>query len=186
MPMRTNYTEWSLVMKVNLQAAGLWDFIEDGDGNYRDDRAALAAVPLEMQAGLAVKPTATEAWEAIRQVRVGADRVKEANAERLRREFGDITFKAGETVEDFSLRLNTVASQLRVLGDDISDKELIKKMLHVVPEKLEQVAISMETLLDLDSLSIEEAVGHLRAVEQRKKPTPTNETGGHLLLTEEE
>ena len=139
-----------------------------------------------MQAGLAVKPTATEAWEAIRQVRVGADRVKEANAERLRREFGDITFKAGETVEDFSLRLNTVASQLRVLGDDISDKELIKKMLHVVPEKLEQVAISMETLLDLDSLSIEEAVGHLRAVEQRKKPTPAKEAGGHLLLTEEE
>ncbi len=115
---RTNYTEWSLVMKVNLQAAGLWDVIESGDGDYRDDRTALAAilraVPLEMQAGLAVKPTATEAWEAIRQVRVGADRVKEANAERLRREFGDITFKAGETVEDFSLRLNTVASQLRV------------------------------------------------------------------------
>jgi hypothetical protein len=58
---RTNYTEWSLVMKVNLQAAGLWDIIEDGDGNYRDDRAALAAVPLEMQAGLAVKPTTSEA-----------------------------------------------------------------------------------------------------------------------------
>jgi hypothetical protein len=58
-----------------------------------------------------------------------------------------------------------VASQLHVLGDDISDKELIKKMLHVIPEKLEQVVISMEKLLDLNSLSIEEAVGHLRAVE---------------------
>jgi hypothetical protein len=67
---RTNYTEWSLVMKVNLQAAGLWDVIDSSDGDYRDDRTALAAilraVPLEMQAGLAVKPTATEAWEAIR------------------------------------------------------------------------------------------------------------------------
>jgi hypothetical protein len=59
-------------------------------------------------------------------------------------------------------------------------------MLHVVPEKLEQVTISMETLLDLDSLSIEEAVGHLRVVEQRKKPTPAKEVGGRLLLTEEE
>jgi hypothetical protein len=59
-------------------------------------------------------------------------------------------------------------------------------MLHVVPEKLEQVAISLETLLDLDSLSIEEAVGHLRAVEQRKKPTPAKEASGRLLLTEEE
>jgi hypothetical protein len=139
-----------------------------------------------MQAGLAVMSTATEAWEPIRQVCVGTDRVKEAKVERLRRVFGDITFKAGETVEDFTLRLNIVVSQLRVLGDDISNKELIKKMLHIVPQKLKQVAISMETLLDLDSLSIEEAVGHMRAVEQCKKSTPAKESGSHLLLTEEE
>jgi hypothetical protein len=44
----------------------------------------------------------------------------------------------------------------------------------------------METLLDLESMSIEEAVGHLRAIEQRKKPSPAKENAGHLLLTEEE
>jgi hypothetical protein len=157
-------------MKVNLQAAGLWEVIHSGDGDYHEDRSALTAllcaVPSEMLAGLAIKVMAREAWEAIQKVRVGADRVKEVNAERLHREFGDISFKLGESVEDFSLRLNSVASELRVLGDDISDKEVIKWLLHVVPEKLEQVAISMETLLDLESLSIEEAVGHLRAIEQ--------------------
>jgi hypothetical protein len=57
-----------------------------------------------------------------------------------------------------------VASQLLVLGDDISDKVVIKRMLHTVPDKLQQVVISMETLLDLDSLSIEEVVDHLCAV----------------------
>jgi hypothetical protein len=36
-----------------------------------------------MQAGLAVKSTATEAWEAFWQVRIGTDRVKEANTEQL-------------------------------------------------------------------------------------------------------
>jgi hypothetical protein len=44
----------------------------------------------------------------------------------------------------------------------------------------------METLLDLDSLSIEEAASHLRAIEQRKKPTLAKEIGSRLLLTEEE
>jgi hypothetical protein len=58
-----------------------------------------------------------------------------------------------------------MANGLHVLGDDITDKEVVKKMLHSVPEKLEQVAISMETLLDLNTPSIEEAAGHLRAVE---------------------
>jgi hypothetical protein len=178
-------------MKVNLQAAGLWDVIESGADDYRDDRTALAAilraVPPKMQAGLVVRPTASDVWEAIRQVHVGADRIKEANAERLRRDFADIDFKPGESVEDFSLWLNAVTSQLRVLGDDISDKEVIKKMLHVVPDKLEQAAISMETLLDLGSMSIEEAVGMLCAVETRKKKlSPVKEGGGRLLLIEEE
>jgi hypothetical protein len=58
--------------------------------------------------------------------------------------------------------------------------------LHVIPDNLEQVAFFMETLLDLDSLFIEEAIRHLRAVEQRKKPSPTKESGERLLLTEEE
>jgi uncharacterized membrane protein YgcG len=139
-----------------------------------------------MQAGLAVKHSAQEAWEAIRKIRLGADRVKEANAEWLRREFGDLAFKSGESVEDFLLRLTTVARQLWVLSDSITDKDVIKKLLHVVPEKLEQVVISMETLLDLDSHSIEEAVGHLCVVEQGKKPSATKDNDGRLLLTEEE
>jgi hypothetical protein len=40
----------------------------------------------------------------------------------------------------------------------------------------------METLLGLKSLSIEEAIDHLRAVEQRKKPTTSKEIGDRLLL----
>jgi hypothetical protein len=146
----------------------------------------LRVVSPEMQAGLAVKDMAHDAWESIQKMRLGADRVKEANAERLRWGFGELTFNTGETMEDFSIRLNTVVGDLRVLNDVVSDKEVIKCMLHVVLERLEQVAISMETLLDLDSQSIEEAVGHLRAVEQRKKPLPVKETSGHLLLTKEE
>jgi hypothetical protein len=63
-------------MRVNLQAAGLWDVIHKGAGDYQDDRNALVtlvhAVPAEMQAGLAVKQ-----W----------------NTERLCREFDDISFK---------------------------------------------------------------------------------------------
>jgi hypothetical protein len=104
----------------------------------------------------------------------------------LRREFVDLSFKPEESVEDFSLDLNTVASQLQVLGDEMADKEVIKKMLHAIPDKLEQVAISMETLLNLDTLSIKEVIGHRRVVEQRKKPTPTKDNDGRLLLTEEE
>jgi hypothetical protein len=182
---RTNYAEWALVMRVNLQAAGLWEVISKGAGDYREDRNALAAllraVPLEMQAGLAVKESAMEAWEAIRSIRVGADKVKEANAEKVRREFDDIAFKPGECVEEFALRISGLANQLRSLGDDLPDKKVVKKMLQFVPEDLEQVAIPMETLLDLDKTSIKVAASHLQAVEShrnRKQSSTGKEVAG--------
>jgi hypothetical protein len=94
---RTNYTEWSLVVMVNLQAQGLWDVVSTGIGDYRKDWNALAtllrAVPPEMQAGLACKDSTYDAWEAIKTIRVGVERVKEANAEKLRWEFSEMAFK---------------------------------------------------------------------------------------------
>lgn len=189
---KTNYAEWSLVMQVNLQAQCLWEAMDPGTDNFRDDRNALAAllraVPPEMQAGLARKATAKEAWDSIKSIRVGAERVKEANADRLRKEFADLVFKPGESVEDFAARANTLANQLRVVGDDIAEKEVVKKLLHAAPANLEQIALSIETLLDLNDITVEEVAGRLRAVEQRKTTiaAPNKDGGGRLLLTEEE
>jgi hypothetical protein len=101
--MRKNYAEWSLVMMVNLQAAGLWDTIEYSIADYREDRSTLAALPEEMLAGLVCKKTAADAWEAIQIVRMGGDRIKEATADKLCCEFNDLQFKVGEGVEDFAL-----------------------------------------------------------------------------------
>jgi hypothetical protein len=47
----------------------------------------------------------------------------------------------------------------------VSEKDVVKRLLHSVLENLEQIALSMETLLDLSTISIEEATGRLRAVE---------------------
>jgi hypothetical protein len=63
---------------------------------------------------------------------------------------------------------------------------VIKKILHSVPKHLEHVAISIETLLDLNSMSIEEATDHVRAVEERKKKSSGRSKEGHLLLAEKE
>jgi hypothetical protein len=189
---RTNYNEWSLLMRVNLQAQGLWHAIEPEEEDvieYRDDRLAFAAilraVPPEMLASLATKRTAQSAWEAIKSCRIGVQCVRDANAEQLRKEFDHIRFKDGESVDDFSMRLTGLANNIAVLGGKITEPEIVKKMLHVAPEPLKQVAILIEALLDLDNLSIEEVTSHLRNVEQRKKET-TSDKQGRLLLTEEE
>jgi hypothetical protein len=49
---KTNYYEWSQTMKLRMQARDLWDAIEGGPVQFRDDRRALevivGAVPKEM------------------------------------------------------------------------------------------------------------------------------------------
>jgi hypothetical protein len=102
-------------------------------------------------------------------MRVGVDKVKGANVERLCWEFDDISFNRRECIKEFALRISGLANQLRSLGDEVPDKKVVKEMLESVPENLEQVAILMETLLNLDTLSIEEIAVHLQAVENRKK-----------------
>jgi hypothetical protein len=192
---RTNYNEWSLLMKVNMQAQGIWQAIkpeEEDVVEYREDRLAIAAilraVPPEMLASLTTKRIAQSSWEAIRSHRVGVQKVREANAEQLHKEFTEIQFKDGESIDDFSMCITGLANNIAVLGGSISEGEIVKKILHVAPEPLEQVAISIETLLDVNNLSIEEVTGHLQNVEQRKKNVSgtTTDKQGRLLLTEEE
>ena len=64
--------------------------MEYGDGD-RDDRSALAtllhAVPPEMIRALAGKDSAKEAWETLRTMRMGSERVREAKAQTRRHEF---------------------------------------------------------------------------------------------------
>lgn len=84
----TNYGDCALLIRVNLQAQELWDAIEPGNAEYQDDRMALSAilrdVPSEMLAILAVKDTSEQAWDAVKTIWMGAERVREAKAQTLR------------------------------------------------------------------------------------------------------
>lgn len=168
---RTNYTEWSLLMKVMLQARGLWDAVEHGECDEQEDRMAmeaiLRAVPSEMISLLATKDSAKDAWDAIKVMRVGVDRVRKAKAQQLHREYESISFHDGESIDDFALRLTSLVSQLGTLGERIEEQNVIEKFLRVVPERFSQIAVSIETLLDLSTLTIEDVTGRLKVAEER-------------------
>jgi hypothetical protein len=79
---KTNYNDWSLLMKMKLQARQLWNAVEFGDFEFHEDRlvldALLAFVPSEMVASLADKPTAKDAWDSITATHVSLDRAQKA------------------------------------------------------------------------------------------------------------
>jgi hypothetical protein len=84
---KTNYNDWALLMKVKMQACGLWEAVEIGDVDDRDDQMALdvicSATPPEMVSTLVVKPTAKEAWETLKTMRISDERVRKSTTQRL-------------------------------------------------------------------------------------------------------
>jgi hypothetical protein len=106
------------------------------------------------------RKTVKEAWEAVKMMRIGVDRVKEVNAQqRLLQEFENIKFKDVEMVEDFGMRLSNLIGNLRVLGEQVEDARVVKKFLRVVPPRFTQVVVSIEMFCDMKQLTVDEFVG---------------------------
>jgi hypothetical protein len=182
-------------MEVNFQTLRVWDAVHDGisddpdEDEYHDDRQAMAgllrSVPSELWSTLARKGTAKEAWEAIKKIRIGNDRVRKAIAQNLRAEYEAIALRDGEPIDDFTLRLTGIVQCLATLGDPEPDEKVVAKYLRVVRPCYKQLVISIETLLDISRLSIEEVTGRLKAADD-VEPAPAHTANGKLLLTEEQ
>ena len=178
----TNYIEWALFMQVHMESWGLWDAVEGHAASVRDDKSALGvilrAVPPEVLSVLVVKKTAKDAWDSLKVMRMGVHRVREATAQRLRAEFEQITFRDGETLDAFGMRITALVNQLRTLGDNVEEVRVVQKVLRVVPSRYAQIAVAIETLIDLSTISVEELIGRLRTAEERCGNAPTPASGG--------
>jgi hypothetical protein len=143
---RTNYKEWSMLMQVNFEATG-WCYtvepLNDDYVKYRHDCLALSP-PSCAQCRRTCCPRCGRRGALLRRHgrrsrpsgRVGVDRIREANAQQLRREFNALVWKDSETAEDFANRINGLASDLRILGDNVTDVKIVRKMLRLVPKHL--------------------------------------------------
>ena len=119
-------------------------------------------------------------------MRQGADRVKEAHAQGLLQEFENFACKDGELVDDFAMQISTLAVELRVLGETMPENKVARKLLRSLPRHFSQIGVSIETLLDVNSMTIEDLVGRLKAAEDQLDVDSVTERAGRLLLSEEE
>ncbi|XP_066320048.1 uncharacterized protein [Miscanthus floridulus] len=169
---RSNYQEWAMLMQCNYEALEIWEVIDPGvnpkcSQDHQAMSALLRSVPKEMWQTLGSRKTVKEAWEVVRTMRIGADWVKDVNAQKLMKEFENIQFKDGETIDDFSMRITNLIANLKSYGETVEDARVVKKFLRVVPPHFNSMVVSIEMIHDLKKLTVEELIGHLHAAKER-------------------
>ncbi|XP_074336741.1 uncharacterized protein LOC141673913 [Apium graveolens] len=93
--------------------------------------------------------------------------------------------KDSDSLDDFTMNLNGLVTNIRVLGEDVKESYVVKKLLRAVPRKFLPITSTIEQFGDLESMTMEEAIGSLKAYEERVHGN-SESSGGQLMLTEEE
>jgi hypothetical protein len=70
-----------------------------------------------------------------------------------------------EGIEDFAMWLTVIVHQLDMLGDPEPTDKVVLKYLRIARSWYKQFILSIETLLNVSTLSIEEVTGRLKAAE---------------------
>ncbi|XP_074363600.1 uncharacterized protein LOC141704196 [Apium graveolens] len=174
---KSNYTAWSLKMKVFMEAHGVWEVIVPKDPKAaveeKKDKMALAAIyqsiPDDMLLTIVEKMTAKRTWEALKTMCLGADRVKQAKVQTMKAEFEALQMKDVEALDDFCMRLNALVTKIRELGEDMAESYVVKKLLRAMPPKFLQITSTIEQFGDLKVMTIKEIIGSLKAHEERLK-----------------
>ncbi|XP_074373445.1 uncharacterized protein LOC141713770 [Apium graveolens] len=187
---KNNYTTWSLKMKVFMRARGVWEAIENSDPKDviypRQVNVALTSIyqgiSEDILLSVAEKETTKEAWDSIKIMCIVADHVQKAKVQTFRSEFEALNMKVMENIDDFSMKLTNIVSNIRALGDKVEQSCVVKKLLRAVSTKFLQIASTVEQFGDLDNMSVTELIGRLRVHEERIRGH-VKDNGNQLLLT---
>ncbi|XP_078440532.1 uncharacterized protein LOC144710594 [Wolffia australiana] len=180
-----NYRHWAMRMEVHLDAQNLWDMVAGTETNRQKDRLALsamlAAIPETSGVQLDIKKSAKENWEIIRSFHVGIDRLVQSRAQGLRREFENLTMKKEEKISEFTDNFTSVVFELRQCGDNIKDREAVRKLLRSMPPRYDSLTLTLEQFGDLETMSLVEAIGSLKIHEMRLAERDAREEEQALL-----
>lgn len=84
------------------------------------------------------------------------------------------------------MRLSALVADLELYSDPVTEHKVVQKFLRVVPRRYRPMAMAIESLIDLKTMSIEELVGRLSACEDHYDLDNGSQSTGRLLLTHEE
>ena len=185
-----NYPIWIVKMKTYLKAHDLWEVVEIGREppqlranptiaqmaqhseecakRYKAMSCIQSAITDTIFTKIMACETAKEAWDKLKEEFQGSDKTRQMQVINLRMEFEVLKMEEEETVKQYTDRLMKVVNQIKLLGEELTDKRIVEKVLVSLPTKFESKISSLEDSRDLISMSLTELVNALQAFEQRR------------------
>ena len=152
MPMLSldGYTVWAIKAHAILDAHTLWEAVAPGDSPVNNKKCKTAralilqGLPEDVLLSVATKTTAREVWDSLSVRFVGAERVRAARRATLHSELDRTRMEDGEALDAYAGRLAGMVARFAGLGETLADKELVKKLLDTVPDRLFPVVAGIE------------------------------------------
>ncbi|KAK1631266.1 hypothetical protein QYE76_005581 [Lolium multiflorum] len=179
---RDNYTVWATTMMWALESNEVWEAVDPGGGEfmkgapkYRKDRQALTAIcsvmPMDVKQHLISKKSAKEAWETIKTLNLGHERVREAALQTLQKKYENLEMGEDETVDAFASRVATLVNGIRALDEKLEEISIVRRFLRAASPRYLSVVSAIEQCVDLKTLTMDDLVGRFKAHDERMKIT---------------
>ena len=86
-----------------------------------------------------------------------------------------------DSIADFAMKFMLIISELRNLGEEIDEKEVVRRFLWATPSKFDALTLSLKQYADLDKVSLDEIIGSFTVHELRLKEKESREEEQTLL-----
>ena len=169
----TNYEVWTVKMRLILRSLDVWTAIEERGANKEKDQDAMTAIfqaiPVFVLMAIAGYPTAKEAWDALKEMRVGEDKIKRVRAQVLKRQLYKLEMTQNETIAEYSVKLINMVTEIRELRGSVTDTEVVEKLFALVTDTFTDIVGTIEQFGDVSKMTVPEIVGRLRTHEENRK-----------------
>ncbi|XP_069150723.1 uncharacterized protein [Solanum lycopersicum] len=98
--------------------------------------------------------TAKEAWHRLKEEYQGSNKTRQMQVLNLKREFESLNMQEDETISKYDDRISLIVNNIRLLGEEFTEKQIVEKNLVTLPERFESKISSLEESKDLSKLSL--------------------------------
>lgn len=127
---------------------------------------------------------AKQDWDMLKETFQGNERTRRMQILNLKRDFEILKIEEHESIKQYSFKLMSTVNKIKLMGEELTDKRIVKKVLVSLPERFETKISSLEDLRDVNQMTLIELVSALQAQEQRKAIRKNGETEGAFQAKE--